>query len=445
MIQDVRLPEISENVDTGDVIDILVQQGDYVEKDQPLVELETEKAAFEVPSPAQGKVVEVLIKQGDTVKVGQVLMKIDTEAKADEQKPSEPDQESDETSEDETKEEPSEGEKLPEPEPEEEPKEEKPRPEKPEQKQKTAPPEHKPQASKAVAAAPSVRQLARELGVDIHDVRGTGQTGRITADDVKAYARNLIAGRPESPVQRGAMLLPDFSKWGSIERKPMSTTRKKIAETLSHAWSSIPHVTQFAQADITGLEQSRKLYANTIEDRQARPTLTSIALKITAVVLKEFPVFNASLDPESNEIIYKHYVHISVAVETDRGLLVPVVRDADSKSLSELSLELNRLAEKARQHKIGPDDMVGGNFTISNLGGIGGTNFAPIIYWPQVAILGISHAVRKPITTDGGPESRLILPLSLSYDHRLIDGVQGLTFLRRIAEYLENPFLLAFD
>ncbi|MEJ2648288.1 MAG: 2-oxo acid dehydrogenase subunit E2 [Sedimentisphaerales bacterium] len=393
MIEEVRLPEISENVESGDVIQVLVKAGDFIEKEQSIVELETEKAAFEVPSPVKGKVTEVNMKEGDTVKVNQVIIKVDTEA---------------ETSE---------------------------RPREPEQKGTVEKQE----------AAPSVRQLARELGIDIRRVTGTEEGGRISAADVKEYAKNMIAGQPAKSAHVKGKTLPDFTKWGETERKQITVTRRKISETLSYTWSNVPQVTQYDQADITNLEESRKLYSKKAGQENAKLTITSIALKVAALAMKEFPKFNSSFDSERNEIIYKKYFNISVAVETDRGLLVPVIRDVNKKSIVELSEELNSLAEKARQHKVTPEEMVGGNFTISNLGGIGGTNFAPIIYWPQVAILGISRAAHQLHYINGSFQPRFILPLSISYDHRIIDGVEGLLFIRWVAQRLQNPLLLSLD
>jgi pyruvate dehydrogenase E2 component (dihydrolipoamide acetyltransferase) len=425
MITEVRLPEISENVNTGDVIAVLVKPGDYIEKEQSLVELETEKAAFEVPSPVKGKVVEVKVSQGDKVKVGQVIVTIDTEAKPGE--PPKPPVEAKSVEE-----------KIP----------VKEKPTKVEIPEVVSEPEQveeivvKPQTGQAVAAAPSVRQLARELGVDISRVSGTGPAGRITPDDVKRFVKNVVAGTPVQITSTTSRALPDFTKWGAVERQKITVTRKKIADTLTYTWSNVPQVTQYDKVDITNLEEFRREYSGKVEQAGGKLTVTSILLKVVASAMKEFPVFNASYDTDAEEIIYKKYCHISVAVDTDRGLLVPVVRDADKKSILQLSVELSQLAEKARQHKVMPDDMVGGNFTISNLGGIGGTYFAPIIYWPQAAILGVARAVRQPMYIDGILEPRLILPLSLSYDHRIIDGVQGLRFIRRIAESLEKPFLL---
>ena len=439
MIEEVRLPEISENVESGDVIQILVKAGDFIEKEQSIVELETEKAAFEVPSPVKGKVTEVNMKEGDTVKVNQVIIKVDTEAETSE-RPREPEQKGTvEKQEPETA-------KQALPKKEKEAKEEKNQVERKsiEYQEKTEDLAEKANI-KPVPAAPSVRQLARELGIDIRRVTGTEEGGRISAADVKEYAKNMIAGQPAKSAHVKGKTLPDFTKWGETERKQITVTRRKISETLSYTWSNVPQVTQYDQADITNLEESRKLYSKKAGQENAKLTITSIALKVAALAMKEFPKFNSSFDSERNEIIYKKYFNISVAVETDRGLLVPVIRDVNKKSIVELSEELNSLAEKARQHKVTPEEMVGGNFTISNLGGIGGTNFAPIIYWPQVAILGISRAAHQLHYINGSFQPRFILPLSISYDHRIIDGVEGLLFIRWVAQRLQNPLLLSLD
>ena len=420
MIEEIRLPEISENVDSGDVINILVNVGDMIEKDQPVVELETDKASFEVPSTVKGKVVEVNIEVGQNVKLGEILIKVDPEGKAEAAAPKAEDKQP--VQEKETK--------APAPAP------------------TRTPPKPQPQTattSSAAAASPAVRQLARELGIDISAVPATGQAGRITAEDVKEYARKLITGGPaQAPAAAGPMTrpLPDFSQWGEVERQRVTSIRKKIAETLSFTWSTVPQVTQYDQVDITALEATRKAY---VKKTGNRLTVTAIALKVAALALKKFPNVNATYNPQQQEIIFKHYVHISVAVDTDRGLLVPVIRDVDQKSIVELSDELNSLSERTRQHKVTPEEMGGGNFTITNLGGIGGTGFAPIIYWPQTAILGMARGGMQPRVIDGRIEGRMILPLSLSYDHRIIDGVEGLRFLRFIVNTLENPLLLSLD
>jgi len=447
MIEEVRLPEISENVDSGEVIEVLVKNGDHIEKEQSVAELETEKAAFEVPSPVKGRVTEVNISQGDKVKVGQTLIKVDTEAEAEQKPPQQPREEPEQQQSGRGPTGGPAGAKAEEPQPtaggSQAPQQPAPGAEAGFEAEE---PPAKGEGSEPVPAAPSVRQLARELGVDIHRVPGTAEAGRISAEDVKAYARRVIAGRalPAAPGPVEARPLPDFEKWGSIERRGITATRRKIAETLSYTWSSVPQVTQYDRADITALEESRKARGKD-EHGKSKLTITAIALKVAALALREYPKFNASFDPQANQIIYKKYIHISVAVETDRGLLVPVLRDADKKSIPQLSYELAELAQKARKHKISPDEMVGGNFTVSNLGGIGGTNFAPIIYWPQMAILGLARAVLRPCCRNGRVEPRLILPLSLSYDHRIIDGAEGLFFIRWIADRLENPLFLALE
>ncbi len=438
MVEEIRLPEISENVESGEVIEILVKTGDFIEVEEPIVELETEKAAFEVPSPVSGKVVEINIKQGQVIKVGQTLIKVDTEAQkgqektAPAKKPESEDKEPD--AEQKVVERPP-SEKIP---------QEAQGKGKSTEVEQVELAEKEPVSTTATApASPSVRYLARELGIDINEVAGSGPDNRISADDVKKYAKSLIVGAPIPGLKKESRTLPDFEKWGKIERKPMTATRRKIADTLSYTWSNVPQVTQYDQADITILEQFRHQYSQKVEEAGGRLTITSILLKVVASALTEFPIFNASVDVEKEEIIYKKYFNIAVAVDTDRGLLVPVIRDVGKKGILELSVELTHLAEKTRQRKISPEDMVGGNFTISNLGGIGGTNFAPIIYWPQVAILGVARSRKQPVYINGGIEPRLILPLSLSYDHRVIDGIEGLRFLRWIAENLEKPFLLA--
>jgi pyruvate dehydrogenase E2 component (dihydrolipoamide acetyltransferase) len=281
-------------------------------------------------------------------------------------------------------------------------------------------------------------------------VPGTGPDGRISIDDVKAHAKRLVRGAAAGAGRAGEPL-PDFSRWGEVERQPMRAVRRKTAEHLTAAWTTIPHVTQHALADITSLEEMRKRYAAQAEAAGATITVTAVAVKVAAAALKVFPQFNASIDFPAEEIVLKKYVNVGVAVDTDRGLLVPVVRDADGKNIIELALEIAQLAEKARTRKITLEDMQGGCFTVSNLGGIGGTYFTPIVNAPEVAILGIGRGRMEPVWregTDGAPGTfvpRLMLPLSLSYDHRLIDGADGIRFLRWVVDALEQPFLLALQ
>jgi pyruvate dehydrogenase E2 component (dihydrolipoamide acetyltransferase) len=294
-----------------------------------------------------------------------------------------------------------------------------------------------------------VRRLARELGVDIRQVAPSGVGGRITAEDVQAFVRQTMAGlsggapasAPAGPA--AAQPLPDFSKWGEVERKPLSNIRRKTAEHLSNAWTSIPHVTQHDKADITGFEDLRKQYGPRVERAGGKLTVTAVALKIAAAALKKFPQFASSIDPARGQLVYKKYVHIGMAVDTDRGLLVPVIRDVDTKGITELSAELAKVSEKARAGKLSLDEMSGGVFTITNLGGIGGTAFTPIVNWPEVAILGMSRGGQEPVFDGQQFRPRLMLPLSLSYDHRVIDGADAARFLRWIAEAFEQPFLIS--
>jgi pyruvate dehydrogenase E2 component (dihydrolipoamide acetyltransferase) len=299
-----------------------------------------------------------------------------------------------------------------------------------------------------VPAAPHVRRLARELGLDIYNVTGTGPAGRISEDDVKAYAKATLAAAVSAAQAPQALRiaeprLPDFAKWGKVERVSMRGVRRKTAEHLRKAWITIPHVTQHDRADITELEQLRAKFAPRAEEAGGKMTVTAIALKVCASALKVFPQFNASIDMEKEEIVYKQYINIGVATDTDRGLLVPVIRDVDKKNIVELAAELSQLSKKARDKKLTPEEMEGGTFTITNLGGIGGTAFTPIVNHPEVAILGLSRGRMEPEWINGKFEPRLILPLSLSYDHRLIDGADAARFLRWIAEAFEQPFLLS--
>ena len=468
MATDFRLPELGENIGAGDVLRVLVSPGDMLARDQSVLELETDKATIEVPSSVAGRVADVKVKAGEKVKVGQVILTVDEAAAgaaagaAPAAKAAEPSKAEEPPA---PKPEPKAAQAAPAPKPAPTPAEQPAEPEEAEHEEQVAAPARgrrgevvdisraprpmpepvRPaqEAQAPAPAAPSVRRLARELGVDIHDVPGSGIGGRISQDDVKAFAKRLITEGTGGFVRAEA--LPDFSKWGRIERKPMSNIRRRTAERLSAAWATVPHVTQHDRADITRLEELRKQMAKKAEAAGGSLTLTAIAVKVIASALKVFPQFNSSVDMARNEIVYKSYRHIGVAVDTDRGLLVPVIRDADQKNIIELSVELTRLAEKARSRKLTLEDMEGGSFTISNLGGIGGTAFAPIVNAPEVAILGISRGSMQPVWSNQQFVPRLMLPLSLSYDHRVIDGADAIRFLRWVAEALEQPFLLSLE
>ncbi len=297
-------------------------------------------------------------------------------------------------------------------------------------------------------AAPSVRRFTREIGININEIKGSGPGGRISVEDVKTHSKMINRQRDASDqILKGvaAESLPDFSKWGAIDKQKMSKVRETTARHLSYAWATIPHVTNFDKADITDLEQLRKKYGRIVEKAGGKLTVTAILLKIIEGALKKFPRLNATIDMQNKEIIYKKYYNISVAVDTDRGLLVPVIKDVDKKNIIELSVELGELAEKARSRKLSMEEMQGGNFSISNLGGIGGTGFTPVIHSPDVAILGVSRAQTEPRYRDDQFEPRLMLPLSLSYDHRLVDGADAARFLRWVCESLEQPFFMMLD
>ena len=444
-----KLPELGENIDQGDLVRLMISPGARVSEGQPVMELETDKAVVEVPSSVSGVVKEIRVKEGDKVKVGQVIFTLEgTAAPPPVRRMPEPVEHVSGQqaarlafhlamkAEGKTEEQAL---------PPDQPVPPQPTFTMPVQLGKVAGTEH----GDPVAAAPHVRRLARELGLDIYSVTGTGPGGRISEDDVKAHAKATLATAisaaqaPQAGARFAQPKLPDFARWGKVERVSMRGVRRKTAEHLREAWNTIPHVTQHDRADITELEHLRAKFAPRAEEAGGKMTVTAIALKVCASALKVFPQFNASIDMEKEEIVYKQYINIGVATDTDRGLLVPVIRDVDKKNIVELAAELSQLSKKARDKKLTPEEMEGGTFTITNLGGIGGTAFTPIVNHPEVAILGLSRGRMEPEWIDGKFEPRLILPLSLSYDHRLIDGADAARFLRWIAEAFEQPFLLS--
>jgi pyruvate dehydrogenase E2 component (dihydrolipoamide acetyltransferase) len=442
-----RLPELGENIDQGDLVRLMISPGTKVSEGQPVMELETDKAVVEVPSSVNGTVKEIKVKEGTKIKVGQLIFTLEGGASAQPVKPKHaPVEHISEQHEARLSVHAAieaEGKSpsqvfLP----------DHPRSDDakafsmPEQLGKVAGTEHRPPA----AAAPHVRRMAREIGVDIYEVKGSGPGGRISEDDVKAHAKSLLTSTAAHAGQSGHFAqpaLPDFTKFGKVERVSMRGVRRKTAQHLWEAWTTIPHVTQQDKADITELEQLRARFAPKAEEAGGKMTVTAIALKVVASALKVFPQFNASIDMAKEEIVYKQYINVGVAVDTDRGLLVPVIRDVDKKNIVELAAELTQISRKAKDKKLTPAEMEGGTFTITNLGGIGGTGFSPIVNYPEVAILGLSRASMEPIWMNGKFEPRQVIPLSLSYDHRLIDGADAARFLRWIAEAFEQPFLLS--
>ncbi|HEY3855244.1 MAG TPA: 2-oxo acid dehydrogenase subunit E2 [Verrucomicrobiae bacterium] len=422
---EVKLPPLGEGVDSGSVVAILVKEGDQIAKGQGIIELETGKAVAPVPSPTAGKVTKIIVSVGDKISVGQPIASLEggagapavakPAAAAPAAKPA------------------SRTASRPAPQPVQEEIPEEPTPE--EEPDSNAP---------MPAAAPTLRRIARELGIDLRRIHGSDEGGRVVMNDLRAHVRRLqqLAAQPRSggaaaPAKASAEQI-DFSKWGSITKRPMTQLRKVISQRMSQNWNAIPHVTQFEFADITDLEALRKKNSAAYEKKGAKLTLTAMAVKIVAEALKKHPVFNTSLDETTNEVIYKEYFHIGLAVDTEQGLIVPVLRDADKKDIASISKEVNDLATRTRDRKVSMEELQGGTFTISNQGGIGGGHFTPIVNRPEVAILGTGRGALKPVVRDGKIESRLMLPLALSYDHRVIDGGAAVRFILDIVAGFEK-------
>jgi pyruvate dehydrogenase E2 component (dihydrolipoamide acetyltransferase) len=428
MATDFKLPNLGEGVDSGDVVGVSVKAGDSVTKGQSMLEIETNKAVMDVPAPADAVIASVAVKQGDKVKPGQVVVTYDAAAGGAKAAAAAPAKAEAPKAAAAPAAAPAAAKPVPAPAP-----------------TVTAPAAEAPAATGAlVAASPGTRKFARELGVDLTQVPATGGGGRILEEDVKDYVKRVLSGG--GPSSGGGSLgqppMPDFSKWGAVERNPLKGVRKATANGLGATWPLMPRVTQFDVADITGTEAARKKFSDSRKGQPGKVTMTILAIKAVTKALAEFPHFASSIDMARGEIIQKSYRHIGIAVDSPNGLMVPVVRDTDKKSLSELAVDVEGLAEKVRSRKIALDEMQGGVFTISNLGGIGGTFFTPIMNWPEVAILGVSKARQELQMVDGQIEARQMLGLSLSYDHRVIDGADGARFLKRVCEILANPFEL---
>jgi len=426
---EVRVPQLGEGVDSGTVVNILVKVGDAVKNNQTLIELESGKAVAPIPSSGDGSIQALHIKQGDKVSVGQLIATLSGSGSAPAAQP---------------------------------------------QAEATTPPTAAPntaapqpsfipaavapvaagayhyqsQSGSPPPASPSVRAMARDLGIDLGRVRGTENGGRIGLADVRQYIMQIQAMAFTAPAQAApagqassSMKIEpsiDFSQWGPVTKKPLTSLRRTIAKRMHESWSAIPHVTQFDEADVTVIGQLRKKYAPDYEKKGVNLTLTAIILKAVTIALKKHPVINSSLDLEKDELVLKDYVHLGVAVDTDQGLIVPVIRNADQMSILELAVAIGQVAEKTRQRKISGDDLKGGTFTISNLGGIGGGAFTPIVNKPEVAILGIGRGVAKAVVREGKIEVRQLMPVCVSYDHRVIDGADGARFTRSFIEALEK-------
>ncbi len=403
---DVKLPKLGESAEGGSVVSILVKEGDTITKGQTVIELENEKAVAPIPSPFAGKVTKIRVKEGEKILVGQAILTVEESGAAPAAtapaaaprvaKPAAParvqaEPETEEAVEESSVEAPADG--------------------------------------PVPAASPDLRRIARELGIDLRRVSPSERGGRVVMADLRAYVQRLlrVASQPKATAGSLVKAAPpaeqiDFSKWGDITKKPMTVLRKTISRRMVENWNAIPHVTQFDEADITSLMELRKKVAAEYEKKGARLTLTSFALKAVAATLKKHPIFNSSLDEIAGEIVFKNYFHLGLAVDTEQGLMVPVIRDVDQKSLFQLSKDIQDVADKARDRKLTIDDMKGGTFTISNQGGIGGAHFTPIVNKPEVAILGLGKGGLKAVVKDKQIVQRLTMPIAISYDHRVIDG-----------------------
>ena len=434
-----KIPDVGEGISEVDLAALSVSVGDVIEPGTIVAEVETEKAATDVDCSIGGKVVKIHARPGDTLAVGAVLLTIessDAGAVSAEEAP--------------TKEAPAvpaaaESAATSAAAPTSQPVAAAP--------SAPAAATPAPVASAAPAddrtpapAGPATRRLARQLGVDLHDVSGSAAGGRITQEDVKSHVKRVMEGG--SAASGGGSYapppLPDFTKWGPVEREPMNKISRSAAANLSMCWNVIPHVTQHDLVDITDLEAARRRYSEMAKKTGApKVTMTAIAMKASVVCLKEFPKFNSSLDPQTNEIVYRKFFNIGCAVDTPNGLLVPVIKDCDKKSVAEIGIELSDVAGRARDRKVTMDEMQGACFTITNLGGIGGTAFTPIVNYPEVAILGMSRGRNELQIRDGEIEERFMLPLSMSYDHRVINGADAARFVVRLGQLLTDAFNLA--
>jgi pyruvate dehydrogenase E2 component (dihydrolipoamide acetyltransferase) len=419
MARSFKLPDLGEGIHEGEILAVMVSVGDEVNEDDPILEVETDKATVEIPSPFSGTVKEILVKPGDIVNVGDVLMTFRVGAEPEDVELEE-------------------------------------REERPHEPVERAVPEPPPAAEGGpVPASPATRRLARELGVDLRQVVPSGPGGLVTAEDVRTTADQGVkkAEAPEEPEKKpseavpldiGVKPLPDFTKWGPVERIPLRSVRRATAKQMTLAWSQIPHVSSQDTVDITKLEDFRSRHKGAVEDEGGKLTHTVFALKAAVTALKEYPQINATFDTQAGEIIIKHYYNVGVAVNTNDGLIVPVIRDVDRKSIRELSIELNDLVQRTRNRKVTLQELQGGTFTITNVGPMGGGFFAPIINYPEVAILGMGSARLQPVVIENNEKGheivpRLMMPIVLCIDHRVLDGADAIGFMRLMASTLEDP------
>jgi len=468
---DFKLPSLGEDIQDADVLKILVSEGDTVTADQPIIEIETEKATLDVPAEAAGTVSKIHVSEGDTIKVGQLLITIDAGDGAS-SKPAPAEEAPAAEAEPEAAPEQPAAEAQPTPEPEvEEPETERApervAPDAPARPDPTEPPREapRPAASTETAppgdqpafAAPSVRKFAREVGVDIDSIAGSGPGGRITEDDVKRASRNRpepaapAAAAPTASAVHGLASefreLPDFTRWGPVSREKLSRLRRTVSRNMAQSWTEIPHVHLQHHADITAMEELRQDFKERAREAGGNLTISVMMLKVVASALRAHPRANSSYDVEAQELILKDYIHIGVAVDTERGLVVPKIENVDEKNIIELSIELNEIAERARTNSLTIEELTGSSFTVTNLGSLGTGYFAPIINWPEVAVLGLGRAQQQAVwnAEKQAFEPRLIMPMSFGHDHRVLDGADGARFMTWIVEAIKNPMLMALE
>jgi pyruvate dehydrogenase E2 component (dihydrolipoamide acetyltransferase) len=437
---DVRLPRLGEGADSGVIATVFVKEGDQIKKDQPVLEIESEKAVATIPAPAAGTVTKILVKEGDEIRVGSLILVLSENGAGAGAAPPPPPRAIDASVGDDARDEPAiEVSAAP--------------PSAPVPAQVQAGPSGFPVVHVAGVpppASPSLRKIARELGIDLHRVRGSERGGRIVMADLRAYVQNVqrvaLEGRsaasqappvpPHTP--KPAAVSIDFSQWGPVTKQKITTLRRSIGRKMVESWTTVPQITQFDEVDVTDLLALRKKYAPKYEAKKAHLTLTSFAVRALVAALKKHPSFNASIDEAAGEIVLKNYFHIGIAVDTEQGLIVPVLRNVDTKSVFQLSAELSELAERTRLRKVSLEEMQGGTFTISNQGGIGGAHFTPIVNTPEVAILGMGRSLLKPVVREGKVVQRTMMPLVLSYDHRVNDGANAARFVVDLVKEFES-------
>jgi pyruvate dehydrogenase E2 component (dihydrolipoamide acetyltransferase) len=431
---DIKLPRLSEGVESGTVVNILVSEGQPITKDQPLMELETQKAVGSIPSPESGTITKIHVREGMEVAVGQVLLSIDGSSGAGAAAAAAPGPAAQKSEATAQRAQPAPAQKALESVPQEQ----------------SDSYRYQAKSGAQPPAAPSIRKIARDLGIDLTRVKGREAGGRIILDDLRVYVERLqqlafenksaAVSEPASDVapKPSAGEAVNFAAWGPVRREKMSPLRRTVSRRMVQSWTSIPKINQFDDADITALLALRKKYASAYDAKQTRLTLTAFLVKAVAGALKKYPRANASLDEATQELVYKEYCHIGIAVDTEGGLIVPVLRDADNKSLFEISSKMQELTERTRARKIAVEELQGGSFTISNQGSIGGAHFTPIVYAPQVAILGVGQGGARAVVRDGKIAVRTLLPLCLAYDHRVLDGADAVRFLREIIRTLES-------